>query len=131
MSRFTGRILLTMACLTAAAPAIASAGSTQANLTVAVVVPARCALRVVGALPSREVGLDRRDDVVMKCTRGTLPPADRAVASRPSAAGPRITHDIILGSAPAVTSAPRPLADQGAAVIADGGAPRLVITVNF
>lgn len=130
MRGLKGRIALLITFLSLALPATAWAGSAQASLTVGVVVPARCALRVAGALPSGSPGVGAGEAVVMKCTKGTLPSGDRAIASRVGAVDPRITRDIVFTSAPAVASTPRPLTDQGPAASTDG-VPRLVVTVNF
>ncbi|MGH7398255.1 MAG: hypothetical protein ACRELW_12040 [Candidatus Rokuibacteriota bacterium] len=130
MASVASRVALLAACFSLALPAAAWAGSTQATLAVGVVVPARCALRVAAALPSGDAGGDGQV-VVMKCTKGTLPPGDASSPRRASAVGPRITRDVVLTSAPAAAAAPRPLTDQGPTQAALGVASSLVITVNF
>jgi hypothetical protein len=125
MAGRAGRIGRLVATLWLVLPAIAWAGSSQARLSIGAVVPARCAVRMPGALDARAVaaGLSR-ETVTMRCTRGTLPAASPAAAR---AVEPRISRDLILNAFPAV---PRPLAEAGRSG-PPATAPRLVITVNF
>jgi hypothetical protein len=131
MRKFAGRIAFVTTCLSLVLPGLSWAGSAQATLSVGVVVPARCALRVVGALQSAEPSSSTREAVVMKCTKGTLPSGDRATPSRAGAADPRVTQHLVPGASPAIASAPQPLSEQGFAASTDGAGPRLIVTVNF
>lgn len=77
------RGLLTMLLL--ALPVPAWAGSSQATLSVAVVVAPRCAVRTGAG-----------EAVSMRCTKGAVP-SGRAAA--PTAVGPRITRTLLPASA--------------------------------
>lgn len=134
-ARVAGRIALLIACLSVALPTAAWAGSAQASLAVGVVVPARCAVRVAGALPAAEgpgvIAATGHETVAMQCTKGTLPSSGPVTAAT-HAVGPRITRDMVLTSASLPVPAPRPLTEQGPSTSpADAAVPRLIITVNF
>lgn len=120
-----GRIGALVTALLLAPPSVAWAGSSQARLSIGAVVPARCAVRMPGAVdPSAVAAGVSRETVTMRCTRGTLPAGGPA---GPRAVGPRISRDVILTAAP---SAPRPLAETTRSG-PPATPPRLVITVNF
>jgi hypothetical protein len=76
--------ILTM--LLVALPGPVWAGSSQAALSVAVVVPARCAVRTSPGAA-----------VAMRCTKGAVPSGREAA---PTAVGPRITRTLLPASAP-------------------------------
>ena len=123
-----GRIGLAVTVLGLMLPLPAWAGSAQAALTVAVVVPARCAVRVVGLAASDGAVAGGREAVAMRCTKGSLPSA--AGPSAPSAVGPRVTRDLVMATVPS-TSAPQPLSETGQIGGPEIAGPRLVVTVNF
>lgn len=127
MAGRSGRVGLAIALLGLMLPLPAWAGSAQAALTVAVVVPARCAVRVVGLAASDGVAAGSREAVAMRCTKGSLPSA--AGPSAPSAVGPRISRDLVVATPP--TSAPQPLSETGEIGGPETAGPRLVVTVNF
>jgi hypothetical protein len=111
MAGRAGRVGLAITLLGLVLPLPAWAGSAQATLAVAVVVPARCAVRVA-----------------MRCTKGSLP--SPSGPSGPSAVGPRITRDLVTTATPS-TGSPRPLSETGPLAEAEAAGPRLVVTVNF
>ncbi len=123
-----GRIGLAVTVLGLMLPLPAWAGSAQAALTVAVVVPARCAVRVVGLAASDGAVAGGREAVAMRCTKGSLPSA--AGPAAPSAVGPRVTRDLVMATVPS-TSAPQPLSETGQIGGPEIAGPRLVVTVNF
>ena len=124
------RIGLVIALLGLVLPLPAWAGSAQAALTVAVVVPARCAVRVPGSLAAVDGTTSTpRDAVAMRCTKGTLPSA--AAPAGPSAVGPRITRDMVMTTATPSTGTPQPLSETSALAAPEAVGPRLVVTVNF
>ena len=97
------------------------AGSAQATLTVVVVVPARCAVRVAGSLAATDgVAAGAREAVAMRCTKGSLPSPTGSAG--PSAVGPRITRDLVVTTA-TPESTPRPVSETGAPAGAEAGAP--------
>lgn len=113
-----GRVGGLIATLLLVSPALVWAGSAQGLLSVAAVVPARCAVRMPGSLElSAAAASLPRETVTMRCTKGTLPPGG-------GARGPRISRHLILATPPA----PRPLAETSPSGLAG---PRLVVTVNF
>jgi len=115
-----GRVGGLIATLLLVSPALVWAGSAQGLLSVAAVVPARCAVRMPGSLElSAAAASLPRETVTMRCTKGTLPPGGVA-----GARGPRISRHLILATPPA----PRPLAETSPSGPAG---PRLVVTVNF
>ena len=125
MSGRAGWVGTLIATLLLASAGVAWAGSSQALLSIGAVVPARCAVRVPGALePSAVAAGLSRETVTMRCTRGTLPSGGPASAR---AVGPRISRDLIATPSP---SAPRSLAETTRSG-QPAAAPRLVITVNF
>ncbi|HEY7205169.1 MAG TPA: hypothetical protein VIA61_12770 [Methylomirabilota bacterium] len=125
MSGRAGRIGALIATLLLAHSATAWAGASQALLSIGAVVPARCAVRMPGAVePSAVTAGLVREAVSMRCTRGTLP-AGGPAGTR--AVGPRISRDLVTTATP---SAPRPLAESTRSG-ASAGTPRVVITVNF
>lgn len=127
MSGRAGRIGALIATLLLASSGVAWAGSSQALLSIGAVVPARCAVRMPGAVePSAVAAGLSREAVTMRCTRGTLPSGGPASAR---AVGPRISRDLILTATPS-PSVPRPLAETTRSG-QPAAAPRLVITVNF
>jgi hypothetical protein len=126
MAGRAGRAGLAITLLGLMLPLPAWAGSAQAALTVAVVVPARCAVRVVGSLAASD---GSRDAVAMRCTKGSLPSATGP--SSPSAVGPRITRDLVMTTATPATGSPRPLSETGQLAGTEAAGPRLVVTVNF
>jgi len=128
MAGRAGRVGLAITLLGLMLPLPAWAGSAQAALTVAVVVPARCAVRVVGLAASDGVVASSPEAVAMRCTKGSLPSA--AGPSAPSAVGPRVTRDLVMATVPS-TSAPQPLSETGQIGTPETAGPRLVVTVNF
>lgn len=115
-----GRAGRLSATLLLAAPALAWAGSAQGLLSVAAVVPARCAVRMPGSLElSAAAASLPRETVIIRCTKGTLPPGGVA-----GARGPQISRHLILATLPT----PPPLAETSPSGLAG---PRLVVTVNF
>jgi hypothetical protein len=113
-----GGLIATLLLL--ASPALVWAGSAQGMLSVAAVVPARCAVRMPGSLELSATATSLpRETVTMRCTKGTLPPGGVA-----GVRGPRISRHLIL----ATPTAPRPLAETAPSGLAG---PRLVVTVNF
>ena len=128
MAGRAGRVGLAITLLGLMLPLPAWAGSAQAALTVAVVVPARCAVRVTGLAASDGVVAGSREAVAMRCTKGSLPSA--AGPSAPSAVGPRVTRDLVMATVPS-TSAPQPLSETGQIGGPETAGPRLVVTVNF
>ena len=127
MAGRAGRVGLTITLLGLLLPLPAWAGSAQAALTVAVVVPARCAVRVVGLAASDGGVAGSREAVAMRCTKGSLPSATGPSAA--SAVGPRITRDLV--TATPSTTAPQPLSETGQIGGPATAGPRLVVTVNF
>jgi hypothetical protein len=125
-----GRVGLVITLLGLTLPLPAWAGSAQAALTVAVVVPARCAVRITNSLAASDgVMAGSRAAVAMRCTKGSLPSATGP--SSPSAVGPRITRDLATTTATPSTSGPRPLSEAGQVAGTEAAGPRLVVTVNF
>ena len=129
MAGRAGRVGLAITLLGLMLPLPAWAGSAQAALTVAVVVPARCAVRVIGLAAGDGVVAGSPEAVAMRCTKGSLPSATGP--SAPSAVGPRITRDLVMATAAPSTSAPQPLSETGRIGTPETGGPRLVVTVNF
>jgi hypothetical protein len=127
MAGRAGRVGLAITLLGLMLPLPAWAGSAQAALTVAVVVPARCAVRVVGLTAGDGVVAGNPEAVAMRCTKGSLPSATGP--SAPSAVGPRITRDLVMATPSA--SAPQPLSETGQIGTPETAGPRLVVTVNF
>jgi len=126
MAGRSGRIGLVIALLGGIMPLPAWAGSAQATLTVGVVVPARCALRVPGSLAGDQIA-GSRETVAMRCTKGSLPSSTGSAG--PSAVGPRITRDLISTT---LAGGPRPLTEAaGDQAGPEASGPRLVVTVNF
>ncbi|HKW91433.1 MAG TPA: hypothetical protein VJX92_06000 [Methylomirabilota bacterium] len=125
-----GRIGIAIGALLLASPVCASAGSAQAPLAVAVVVPARCAVRTTATAATIESRVSgAADEIAMRCTKGTLPGG--ATSARPGSFGPRISRDLVLTTASVAPAAPRPLSEPGVLNLAEPAGPRLVITVNF
>src|SRR5512144_1844201 len=123
------RVGLVITLLGFTLPLPAWAGSTQAGLTVAVAVSARCAVRITNSLAASDgVMAGSRAAVAMRCTKGSLPSATGP--SSPSAVGPRITRDLVMTTAPS-TSSPQPLSETGLVAGTEAAGPRLVVTVNF
>jgi hypothetical protein len=122
MAGRAGRVGLAITLLGLLLPLPAWAGSAQATLAVAVVVPARCAIRVAGSLAASD-GV-----VAMRCTKGSLPSPSGPAG--PSAVGPRITRDLVTTATPS-TGSPRPLSETGPLAGTETAGPRLVVTVNF
>lgn len=119
MPKGIGRIGVAAMLLGWALPLPAWAGSAQAALTVAVVVPARCAIRVPGSMTAQDsLAGGTRETIAMRCTKGSLPGATGQAGG--SVAGPRISRDV-------VTTAPLP----GATTVTEPAGPRMVVTVNF
>lgn len=125
MAGRVGRIAMLLGVLLVSLPVPVWAGSSQAALTVGVVVPARCAVRMPGTLTSTELPATG-DGVAMRCTKGSLPSGPGAPSG---AVGPRITRSLVLPMPGSVPAAPRPLAETTPFV--EAGGPRMVITVNF
>lgn len=129
MAGRAGRVGLAITLLGLMLPLPAWAGSAQATLTVAVVVPARCAVRVAGSLAASDgMVAGSREAVAMRCTKGSLPSSTGP--SSPSAVGPRITRDLVMTTAPS-THSPQPLSETGLVAGTEAAGPRLVVTVNF
>src|SRR5512142_1335573 len=126
MTERAGRVGPAITLLGVMLPLPAWAGSAQATLTVAVVVPARCAVRVVGLAASGGVVAGSREAVAMRCTKGSLPSATGP--SAPSAVGPRITRDLVMATATPSTSAPRPVSETDQIGGPETAGPRLVVT---
>jgi len=129
-----GRVaMLSGALLLAAFSAPAWAGSSQAPLSVGVVVPARCAVQMPGTVVAADLpAAGAREAVAMRCTKGALPSGPgRAMA--PGAVGPQITRTFLPAGLPAGSpvGAPRPLSEAGPNPGAETTGPRMVITVNF
>ena len=131
MAGRAGRVGLVITVLGLMLPLPAWAGSAQTTLAVAVVVPARCAVRVAGSLAASEgMMAGGQDTVVMRCTKGSLPSATGP--SSPSAVGPRITrHLVTTTAATPFESSPQPLSETGLVAGTEAAGPRLVVTVNF
>ncbi|HWN12792.1 MAG TPA: hypothetical protein VNU02_02970 [Candidatus Dormibacteraeota bacterium] len=72
MAGRSGRIGLVVALLGLMLPLPAWAGSAQATLTVGVVVPARCAVRVASSLAASDGMGGAREAVAMRCTKGNF-----------------------------------------------------------
>ena len=84
MAGRSGRIGLVVALLGLMMPLPAWAGSAQATLTVGVVVPARCAVRVAGSLAASDgMAAGAREAVAVRCTKGSLPSPAGAEAAGP------------------------------------------------
>jgi hypothetical protein len=127
----TGRIVMLSGALLAALPVPAWAGSTQAALSVGVVVPARCAVRMPGTVaPADLPAAGPREAVAMRCTKGALPSGPGGVMA-PGAVGPQITRSFILPAAGTPVTAPRPLSETSPTAVAETTGPRMVITINF
>lgn len=130
MAGRAGRVGLAITMLGLMLPLPAWAGSAQATLTVAVVVPARCAVRVAGSLAASDgMVAGSREAVAMRCTKGSLPSSTES--SSPSAVGPRITRDLVMTTAAPSKSSPQPLSETGLVAATEAAGPRLVVTVNF
>jgi hypothetical protein len=130
MARRGGRVGLAITLLGLMLPLPASAGSAQATLAVAVVVPARCAVRVAGSLAASDgMVAASRETVAMRCTKGSLPSSTGP--SSPSAVGPRITRDLVMTAPASSMSSPQPLSETGLVAGTEAAGPRLVVTVNF
>lgn len=130
MAGRAGRVGLAITMLGLMLPLPAWAGSAQAALTVAVVVPARCAVRVAGSLAASDGMVARsREAVAMRCTKGSLPSSTEP--SSPSAVGPRITRDLVITTATPSASSPQPLSQTGLVAGTEAVGSRLVVTVNF
>jgi hypothetical protein len=129
MAGQAGRIGLAVTLLGLILPLPAWAGSAQAALTVAVVVPARCAVRLAGLAASDGAVAGGREAVAMRCTKGSVPSATGPAAA--SAVGPRITRDLVMATVAPSTSAPQPLSETGQIGGLETAGPRLVVTVNF
>jgi hypothetical protein len=115
--------------LLSALSAPAWAGSSQAPLAVAVVVPARCAVQMPGTVVTADLpAAAARETVAMRCTKGALP-SGRGSIMAPGAVGPQITRTFLPAGSPLV--APRPLSDATPIPGAETSGPRVVITVNF
>ena len=129
MAGRAGRVGLAITMLGLMLPLPAWAGSAQATLTVAVVVPARCAVRVAGSLAATDgMVAGSREAVAMRCTKGSLP---SSTGPSPSAVGPRVTRDLVMTTAASSKSSPRPLSETGLVAGTEAAGPRLVVTVNF
>ena len=125
-----GRVGLAITLLGLMLPLPAWAGSAQATLAVAVVVPARCAVRVAGALAASDgMAAGSRETVAMRCTKGSLPSSTGP--SSPSAVGPRITRDLVMTAPAPSKSSPQPLSETGLVAGTEAAGPCLVVTVNF
>lgn len=125
-----GRVGLAVTLLGLMLPLPAWAGSAQTTLAVAVVVPARCAVRVAGSLAASDgMVAGSRETVAMRCTKGSLPSSTGP--SSPSAVGPRITRDLVMTAPAASKSSPEPLSETGLVTGTEAAGPRLVVTVNF
>jgi hypothetical protein len=109
-----------------ALPVLSWAGSSQATLAVAVVVPARCAVRTPASVTGL-LGTAAIEPVAMRCTKGTLPIAGGPAS--PTAVAPRISRDLVAVALPA-PAAPRPVSEVSA-LPTNAPGPHLVITVNF
>ncbi len=73
MAGRSGRIGLVVAMLGLMLPLPAWAGSAQATLTVGVVVPARCAVRMASSLAASDgMAARAREAVAMRCTKGNF-----------------------------------------------------------
>ena len=130
MAGRAGRVGLAIAMLGLMLPLPAWAGSAQATLTVAVVVPARCAVRVAGSLAASDgMVAGSREAVAMRCTKGSLPSSTGSSSS--SAVGPRITRDLVMTTAAPSKSSPPSLSETGLVAATEAAGPRLVVTVNF
>jgi hypothetical protein len=130
MAGRAGRVGLAITMLGLMLPLPAWAGSAQATLTVAVVVPARCAVRVPGSLAASDgMVAGSREAVAMRGTKGSLPSSTGS--SSPSAVGPRITRDLVMTTAAPSKSSPQPLSETGLVAVTEAAGPRLVVTVNF
>lgn len=126
MAKRMGRIGVAAMLLALAVPLPAWAGSAQAALTVAVVVPARCAIRVPDSVASPDGTAG--GTVAMRCTKGSLPGSTGQVS--PSVAGPRISRDLVT-TAPLQTASPRPKTEAAPTAMTEGAGPRMVVTINF
>ncbi len=130
MGKRAGRMGMMIGALVLASPVCATAGSAQAPLAVAVVVPARCAVRTTATAVSSEPRVaGAADEIAMRCTKGTLPGG--AAGARPGSFGPRISRDLVLTAATTAPAAARPVTEPGVLNLAEPTGPRLVITVNF
>ena len=122
MRGWAGRIVMVTGTLLAALSVPGWAGSSQAPLSVGVVVPARCAVQMPATM------VTGGETVAMRCTKGALSSGPgRAMA--PGAVGPRITRTLLRAGSPGV--APRPLSEAASIPGAEPGGSRMVITVNF
>ena len=128
MAKRTGRIGLAAMLLGLLLPLPAWAGSAQAALTVAVVVPARCAVRVPGSMAAQAgTAGSAHEAVAMRCTKGSLPTSAGQAGS--NAVGPRITRDLVTTATPVQTLSPQ--TDAGTTTMTEATGPRMVVTVNF
>jgi hypothetical protein len=131
MAGRVGRVGPLIATLLLALPLPGWAGSSQAALTVSVVVSPRCAVRMPASLiPSEVSGSSSHESVAMRCTKGALPSGAGSAATA-TTVGPRITRDLVLTAATGAMAAPRPLTETISSTAAEIAAPRIVITVNF
>lgn len=127
MKRRAGWVALLITLLSLVLPVSGWAGSSQATLAVAVVVSARCAVRVPGSMTAAVApGTAGLESVAMRCTKGALP-STTAGPSNANAVAPKITRDLV---AEAVISTPRPASEAGSPATEALG-PHLVVTVNF
>ena len=117
-----GRIAMVTGALLAALSAPSWAGSSQAPLSVGVVVPARCVVQMPATM------VTGGETVAMRCTRGALSPGPGRTMA-PGAVGPQITRTLLPAGRP--VAAPRPLSEAASIPGAEAGGARMVITVNF
>lgn len=100
MTGRAGRIAMLLGTLLLALPApVRADSSSQAALSVSVVVPARCSFRVAGTSGSTPP-VGSGETVALRCTKGTLPTDPGAAAS---AVGPRISRSAGEGARMIVT----------------------------
>lgn len=123
------RIAMLSGALLASLAMPAWAGSARAPLSVGVVVPARCAVRMPGTVVSADLPAIRaREAVAMRCTKGALPSGSGS-ALAPGAIGPQISRTLLPAGASVIM--PRPLSEASPLAVAETSGPRMVITVNF
>lgn len=124
----TGRIAMLSGALLAALWGPAWAGSSQAPLSVGVVVPARCAVQMPETVVTADLpATGTHEAVAMRCTKGALPSGPgRALA--PGAVGPQITRSFLPAGSQV---APRPLSETAPIAGAETSGASMVITVNF
>jgi hypothetical protein len=126
-----GRIAMLSGALLAALTMPAWAGSSQAALSVGVVVPARCAVRMPETVaPADLPGAGPREAVAMRCTKGALPSGPGGIRTA-GAVGPQITRSFVLPATGSPAAVPRPLSETGPIAGPETHGPRMVITVNF